>query len=91
MGGMGGMGGMGDYGGGDYGDYGGQGEEEELEMPEGPYEVEPLGKENFTSILKDFDGALVEFYAPWCGHCKKLEPQYLIRRESCERERKVGR
>ena len=53
--GMGGMGDYGDYGGmgGDYGDYGG--EEEELEMPEGPYEVEPLGKKNFTSILKNLD------------------------------------
>lgn len=49
---------------------------------------EPIPEDNLEPVLvavgKNFDelvtdsgrDALVEFYAPWCGHCKKLTPIY---------------
>ncbi|XP_060078423.1 protein disulfide-isomerase A3-like [Ylistrum balloti] len=40
----------------------------------GPVKV--LVAKNFDEIVTDDKDALLEFYAPWCGHCKSLEPKY---------------
>jgi len=38
--------------------------------------VVDLTPDNFDSIIDGSKPAFIEFFAPWCGHCKQLAPEY---------------
>uniref|UniRef100_G3N8J0 Protein disulfide-isomerase A5 n=1 Tax=Gasterosteus aculeatus aculeatus TaxID=481459 RepID=G3N8J0_GASAC len=48
----------------------------EVPWPETDSQVFHLTDEGFDSFLEEHPAALVMFYAPWCGHCKKMKPEY---------------
>ena len=50
-----------------------------------------LTDNNFDDlVLNSQDMWLVEFFAPWCGHCKNLEPEWASAATQLKGKVKVG-
>lgn len=50
-----------------------------------------LTESNFNSkVLKSDEMWMVEFFAPWCGHCQKLAPEYMKLADALKGIFKIG-
>ena len=55
-------------------------------------DVVELTDSNFDElVMRSDDMWLVEFYAPWCGHCKSLEPHWVKAATELKGKVKLGK
>ncbi|XP_077996871.1 protein disulfide-isomerase A5-like [Glandiceps talaboti] len=53
-------------------------------------EIHHLTDDNYKTFLKKKKHALLMFYAPWCGHCKKAKPEFTAAAEQFKDDNKVA-
>jgi thiol-disulfide isomerase/thioredoxin len=53
-----------------------QKEDTDAKQGAAPGHAVELTDKNFAQFIASNSHAMVEFFAPWCGHCKKLKPEF---------------
>lgn len=57
---------------------------QDIEKDEGIF---VLTDKNYEKAVKEYPNLLVQFYAPWCGHCKALGPEFVKAAQGRRRRR----
>lgn len=64
--------------------------EKEVAWSETESDVVHLTDSTFDEVLSSNPSVLIMFYAPWCGHCKKMKPEYQQAAAQMKEENIVG-